>query len=153
VYVHACVRVPLSFFLSLSPLHSLSGFLSVSLFLFYTHTRAHAVTGCLSSTHSQTHTRTKSLSPSFSLTHTNFSLLLSLSLSLSLALSLTHIHSYKNTFTRTHSLTYSLAHPLIHSYRVCALRCLIYITTVGSSSSHYVCKNMNFLCMYAHVHI
>ena len=30
VYVRACVRVPLSFFLSLSPLHSLSDFLSVS---------------------------------------------------------------------------------------------------------------------------
>ena len=80
VYVRAFVRVPLSFLLSLSPLHSLSGFVSVSLFLFYTHTRAHAVTRSLLSTHSQTHTRTKSLSPSFSLTHTHFSLFLSLPL-------------------------------------------------------------------------
>jgi len=87
VYVRAFVRVPLSFFLSLSPLHSLSGFVSVSLYLFYTHTRAHAVTRSLLSTHSQTHTRTKSSSPSFSLTHTHFSLFLSISLSFSLSLS------------------------------------------------------------------
>jgi len=39
-YVRAFVRVPLSFLLSLSPLGSLSGFVSVSL-LFFTHTLAH----------------------------------------------------------------------------------------------------------------
>jgi len=102
VYVRAFVCVPLSFLLSLSPLHFLSGFVSVSLFLFYTHTRAHAVTRSLLSTHSQTHTRTKSLSPSFSLTRTHFSLFLSPSLSPSLSLSCTH------TLIHTHSHTYFL---------------------------------------------
>jgi len=112
--MHACVRVPFSFFLSLLPLHSRSGFLSVSLFLQYTHTRAHAVTRSLSSSHSQTHTRTKSLSPSFLHTHTHFSLFLSLSLSLSL----THTHWY--THTHSHSHTLSLIHSLIHLFIVVA---------------------------------
>jgi hypothetical protein len=56
VYVRAFVRVPLSFVLSLSPLHSLSGFLSVSFFFFYTYICAHAVTRSLS--HPLTHKRT-----------------------------------------------------------------------------------------------
>jgi len=135
VYVRACARVPLPFFLSLSPLHSLSGFLSVSFFLFYTHTRAHAVTCSRSSTHSGTHTRTKSLSPSFSLTHTHFSFFLSLtflslplslflfflsfSLSLSLSLSYTHtlIHTHIHTHTLSHLFTRLSTHSLLSHVR------------------------------------
>jgi len=89
--VRACVCVPLSFFLSLLPLHSLSGFLSVFLFLHYTHTRAHAVTRSLSSTHSHS-THAPNLYPHLSCTLTHISLSFSLSPSFSLSLSLTQIH-------------------------------------------------------------
>ena len=131
VYVRACARVPLSFFLSLSPLHSLSGFLSISLFLFYTHTRAHAVTRSLSSTHSQTHTRTKSLSLSFSLTHTHFfSLPLSFSLFLSLSLSLSLLHTYSDTHTHSHSHTFSPFHRLIHSFLLSRVRAALPLARV-----------------------
>jgi len=107
--VRASVRaVPFSFFLSLSPLHSLSGFLSVSFFLFYTNIWAHAVTRSLSSTHSQTYTRTKSLSRSCSLTHTPFSL--SFSLSLFLSLSLLHIYTDTHTLIHTHIRTHTFFH-------------------------------------------
>jgi len=47
--VRACVRVPVSFFLCLALLFYFSGFLSVSLFLFDTHT--HTFTRSLSFTH------------------------------------------------------------------------------------------------------
>jgi len=133
MYVRACARVPLSIFLSISSLHSLSGFLSVSFFLFYTHTRAHAVTCSLSSTHTQTHTRTKSLSPSFSLTHTHFSLFLSLTFlslahslflfflsffhSLSLSLSLTLIHTHFRAHILSHLFTRSSTHSLLSRVR------------------------------------
>jgi len=96
-------------------------------FLFYTHTRAHAVTRSLSSTHSQTHTRTKSLSSSFSLTHTHFSLFLSLSLSISLSLSLSLLHTYTDTHTHSHLHTLSRKHSLIHSFIVVACaRCVVF---------------------------
>jgi len=123
VLVHARVRVPLSFFLSLLPLHSFSGFLFVSLFFHYTHTRAHAVTRSLSSSYSQTHTRTKSLSPSFLHTDTYFSLVLFFSFSFSL--SLTNIHWY--THTHSHSHTLSFIHSLIHSFIVFACaQCVVF---------------------------
>jgi len=107
------VRVPLSFFLSLSPLHSLSGLLSVFLFLHYTCTRAHAVTRSLWATHSQTHTRTKIFMPIF-LAHSHTCLSLSLSFTLSLSLSL--LHTYTDTHTHSHSHTLSLMNSLIHSF-------------------------------------
>ena len=125
--MRAFVRVPLSFVFSLWPLHSLSGYLSVSLFLFCIHTLSHAVTRSLSSTHSQTHTLTKSVSPSFSLTHTHFSLFLSLSRSFSLPLSLSLLHTYTDTHTHSHTHTLSLEHSLIHSFIVVACaRCVVF---------------------------
>jgi len=121
VYARACVRVPLSFFLSLSLLHSLSGFLSVNLFLFYTHTRTHAVTRSFSCTHSHAHSGTRSLSPSFSHTHTHFSLFLPLSISL--------LHTNMDTHTHLHSHTLSLVHSPTHSFIAVAFaRCAVFST-------------------------
>jgi len=108
VYARAYVSVPLSFFLSLLLLRSLSGFLSVSLFLFYTHTRTHAVTRSLSSlTHTRTHK--PDLYPHL-LAHSLTFLSLSLSLSLSL------LHTYTNTHTHSHSHILSLVHSPSHSF-------------------------------------
>ena len=108
--------------------------LSISfLFVHYTHTRAHAVTRSLSSTHSKTCIRTKSLCLFFLHTHTHFSLFLSLSLSLSLSYTHTLIHTHIRTDTLSHLFTRSSTHSLSQC-RVCALRCLQRAYTLALSS-------------------
>jgi len=113
------LSLSLSFFLSFSPLHSLSGFLSVLLCLHYTHTRAHAVTHThsLSSTHSQKHARSNPYA--IFLAHSHTFLYLSLSFLLSLSLSYTHamIHTHIRTHTLSHLWTRSSTHSLLSRMR------------------------------------
>jgi len=131
------VRVPFSSFLSLSPLHFLSGFLSVCFFLFYRYICAHAVTRSLS--HPLTHKRTHApnlcphLAPSLTHISLSSSLFLSFCLCLSLSLYLAYAHTLIHTHSHLHTL--SLIHSLIHSFIVVACaRCVVFSTRLRARS-------------------
>ena len=111
----------LVFALAFSLRLSFSGFLSVFLFLHYTHTRAHAVTHSLSS-----NARTHQIFMRIFLAHSHI-FLYHLSLSFPLSLSLSLLHTYTDTHTHSHSHTLSLMNSLIHTFIVVACaRCVVF---------------------------